>query len=104
MPAHTAHGVIKNPGELLEVIKRHVFVYQPDAMASIRRNKHMNDVPASMEIDPRVVDAVLIDFLNFVGAQYGVDYAINTCDLPSPGLLDRMAQAADEKEGSRGPG
>jgi len=88
--------VISTPGELLEELRKCLFRYQPGATESLRHNGHMNDLEPEVTIDRRVVDAVLVDFINYVGACYGVDYAMNTSDLPSPGVLDRMAKASGE--------
>ena len=87
---------LNSQGELLDYLKNVLFKYQPTAIESLRRNHHMNDITPKTKIDPKVVDAVLVDFINFVGACGGVDYAMYTSDLPSPGTLDRLADIAKD--------
>lgn len=87
---------LNTQGELLDYLKTILFKYQPRAVESLRRNHHMNDITDKTVIDPKVVDAALVDFINFVGACGGVDYAMYTSDLPSPGPLDRIAEASSE--------
>jgi len=73
-----------NTGEFLEIITDDAKSYiANDACASIRRNNHMNDVKDSMIIDQRVVDAAIVDFINYMGVIRGVDYALYTKDLRS---------------------
>lgn len=72
------------PISLLDKIHKHLQDYRPEAIASIRRNSHMNEITADTQIEQKVVDAILVDFINFVGMQYCVDYAMYTCDLKQP--------------------
>jgi hypothetical protein len=41
----------------------------------------MNEIKKDEEIDQRVIDAVLVDFINFIGVKHGIDYALYTSDL-----------------------
>lgn len=67
--------------EIIEQIKKHADKYSEDAKASLVRNNHMNDIENNEEIEQRVIDAVLVDFINFIGIRYGIDYALYTSDL-----------------------
>jgi hypothetical protein len=67
--------------DLLNMLTRDAKVYRKDAAKSIIRNRHMNTCPSNQIIDPVLVDALLTDFINYVGAVQGVDYALYTSDL-----------------------
>jgi hypothetical protein len=74
-------AAIKTSGELLDVVEKIIQKYHKEAIASIKHNNHMNDIKKSEKIDKRIVDAVLVDFINRIGLEYGVDYAMYTRDL-----------------------
>lgn len=40
----------------------------------------MNDLSGQC-VDSEIVDAILVDFINFVGIKSGIDYALYTSDL-----------------------
>ena len=73
--------VISNPGELLDTLEKILQKYHKESIKSIKRNSHMNGIRKNEKIDKRHVDAVLVDFMNTIGLQYGVDYAMHTSDL-----------------------
>ena len=76
-------------GELLKSLARYASLYYRDAVESIKRNRHMNDLTEQdfFEIGrhevliEKVVDATIVDFINFVGAKHGVDFAMYTKNL-----------------------
>ena len=70
--------------EMLEITKKHADKYSEEAKASLVRNNHMNEIKKDEDIDQRVIDAVLVDFINFIGTQHGIDYALYTSDLRNP--------------------
>jgi hypothetical protein len=76
--------VISTPGELLEEIHGILQAYHSDCVESLLRNRHMNDLKEGEKLDKRHLDAVLVDFMNRIGAQYGVDYAMYASDLKKP--------------------
>ena len=85
---------------MLEKLSKYAIEYQPQSVESLRRNHHMNKITPKMKINQDVVDAVLVDFINFIGVQHCVDYAMYTSDLPPPpGPLDKLAAIPDEKRG-----
>jgi hypothetical protein len=86
---------IKTPGKLLELLSKHAIAYAPKAGESICRNHHMNDITEDDSVNEKTIEATLVDFINYIGSQYGVDYGMTTSDLP-PGPLDRIAEAASE--------
>ncbi len=69
--------------DLLNLIEGNVRTYRLDANDSLRRNSHMNaNVMAHRENIPQeVVDALLVDFINYVGVWQGVDYGMYVEDL-----------------------
>lgn len=69
-----------NAIEMLELIKKYADKYSEEAKTSLVRNNHMNEIKDE-EIDQRVIDAVLVDFINFIGVKHGIDYALYTSDL-----------------------
>ena len=68
--------------QLLEMLTNRAKGYRLNAVDSINRNRHMNDISNLSEMpDQHVVDAILVDFINSVGAAQGVDYGLYTQDL-----------------------
>ena len=68
--------------DLLDMMKKYADEYRESANASVKRNKHMNCATGS-PIPQEDVDALLVDFINYVGVKQGVDYALYTNDLKS---------------------
>ena len=66
--------------ELQELI-RHAKDYRDDAVDSVHRNSHMNELRWINEQDE--VDAVLVDFINYIGRKKGIDLALYTIDIQS---------------------
>ena len=66
--------------EMLERTKKYADEYSIEAKTSLIRNNHMNEIK-NEEIDQKIIDAVLVDFINFIGLKHGVDYALYTTDL-----------------------
>lgn len=69
--------------ELLEMLVENLKDYRVDRYASLARNTHMHD--ASLEMlaatSPDILDAVLVDYLNFVAVRQGVDLALYAEDI-----------------------
>lgn len=73
-------------GELLKMLEREANEYRAKALDSVRRNCHMNSLTeadmAEVRKNPnlfrRFADAILVDFVNQVGANQGLDYGLNT--------------------------
>lgn len=56
--------------------------YKLIAKDSVKRNKHMNRGIDDLDIIRQaVVDAILVDFINYIGVKSGIDYALYTSDL-----------------------
>lgn len=68
-------------GELLNRITEDAQAYRLDARASIARNKHMNTLRGHCLLSQDEIDALLVDFINFVGVQCGVDFGLYVKDF-----------------------
>jgi hypothetical protein len=55
--------------------------YRIDAQCSLERNCHMNKIEKGEIVQMRIIDAVLVDFINFIGMQGCIDYGLYTIDL-----------------------
>lgn len=58
--------------------------YIPKALDSVFRNSHMNEMMPRREdviVNQLFVDAIMVDFINYVGNEMGVDYGMYTSDL-----------------------
>lgn len=55
--------------------------YILDAKDSLKRNMHMNRLKDTDKLKDRVIEAVLIDFINTVGLAHGLDEGYNVKDL-----------------------
>lgn len=67
--------------EMLELTKGYADKYRKEAQQSLTRNNHMNEIEDDELVQQRHVDAVLVDFINFIGVKRGIDYALYTKDL-----------------------
>lgn len=75
--------VIATPGALMDELDGILQAYHAGAVDSVKRNRHMNEIREDEVVDKRIVDAVLVDFMNRIAAQYCIDYAMYTRDLKS---------------------
>jgi len=73
-----------NALELLNQVTEYAKTYRNDAIESIQRNRHMNEIEKGEAFNQRYVDAVLVDFINFIGGRSGIDYALYASDLKPP--------------------
>lgn len=70
-------------GQLIDWIKSRAVEYRGKATASVKRNRHMNDLGGECRLTQSEVDALLTDFVNFCGIHQGIDYAMYASDLAS---------------------
>lgn len=70
-------------GELLEMLEGYAREYRQSANDSLRRNDHMNDgvMRERKNLDQEVIDALLADFVNYVGSRQGLDYGLYVRDF-----------------------
>lgn len=69
--------------DMLNLTKGYADSYRKEAQHSLERNNHMNDIEPGEMVQQRHIDAVLVDFINYIGVKNGVDYALYTKDLKS---------------------
>lgn len=67
-------------GDLIDILIKDAQGYAPGSVASIKRNKHMNNCEGK-KIDQDVVDAVIVDYLNYIASRYGMDLGLYVKDL-----------------------
>ena len=70
-----------NRGEFLDLLTKFAQDYRERAVASVSRNKHMNELGGQCDLSQDEVDALLTDFINFIGVTQGVDYGLYASDL-----------------------
>lgn len=64
--------------ELLDYLENQACEYRLIAKNSIKRNKHMNNIEKNDMIEQKVVDAILVDFINYIALYQGVDLGLYT--------------------------
>ena len=67
--------------ELLKYLEKTAKEYRKDCSASIVRNRHMNKLDEDCNVEQKIVDAILVDFINKIGVDQGVDYGLYTRDF-----------------------
>ncbi len=67
--------------ELLEITTEYAKDYKKYAIISLECNRHMNEIEEGEKVQQRHIDAILVDFINFIAMKNGVDYAMYTKDL-----------------------
>jgi hypothetical protein len=73
---------IKTRGEMLDYITGCAKDYRLECKESIIRNSHMNELDESdFDIDQKYIDAILVDFVNYIGAEQCLDWGLYTKDL-----------------------
>jgi hypothetical protein len=72
-------------GEYLELVTEDAKWYfkKYDPCASIKRNTHMNEITKDTVVDQKVVEAAIVDFINYMATIRGGDYGLYTRDLRS---------------------
>jgi hypothetical protein len=68
-------------GELIKFLESLAEEYRRDAVASINRNSHSNELMGACKLTQHEVDAVLVNFINFVAMKRGMDWGLYTKDL-----------------------
>ena len=73
-------------GEFLDGLSSYAGDYHKEVAASVKKNWHMNDLTKEdLKIDEtvlqRIANAVIVDFINFIGARNCVDYALYAKEL-----------------------
>ena len=76
-------------GEFLDLLTTKAQEYRNKALASIERNRHMNNLSSKdisklkneQQLTQKLIDALLVDFINSVGAGQCMDYGLYTKHL-----------------------
>lgn len=68
-------------GRELMSLTRQAQEYRADAQKSLERNRHMNEIEQGEQVQQRIIDAVLTDFINYLGMKQGADFGLYTEDL-----------------------
>ena len=70
-----------NRGELVLLISQYAKKYcLGGVLESVSRNHHMNKYSGEL-VSKETIDAIIVDFVNFIGMQQGIDLAMYTDDL-----------------------
>lgn len=75
--------------ELLDFLVKEAKLYRKKSFKSIRRSNHMNNLSQkdfsrlkkNRLLNQKIIDALLVDFINFIGAGQCLDYGLYTKDL-----------------------
>lgn len=68
----------------IDVLTKCATEYRKDCQESLYRNRHMNDFvfkPDRPVVSQEIVDAILVDFINFVGMKNCGDVGLYTQDI-----------------------
>ncbi len=67
--------------ELFDYLIKSAKKYSPTAAESIKRNSHMNGISGVQMLFQDEIDATLVDFINFMGMEQGMDIGLYAKDL-----------------------
>lgn len=67
--------------EALNVMTHYARNYTARAQRSLKLNRHMNEIEQSETVKQEHIEAVLVDFINYIGFSHGIDYALNAKDI-----------------------
>jgi len=83
--------------DMLKLIEGYAKKYKEAGIkASVIRNSHMNDLEGyASSMDDTLIDAVLVDFINFIAMNQGVDYGMYTKDLQAEEVVDSIVPKFD---------
>jgi hypothetical protein len=70
-----------NKGDFCEMLSRYAAEYSNSGvLKSVEINNHMNNYKGEI-ISQDTIDAILVDFVNFIGMKQGIDYDLCVSDL-----------------------
>lgn len=67
--------------DVLDALKNYASEYKKEGVKSVIRNNHMNNLPDNLEISGDELEAIIVDFINFIGSKNCIDYALYTKDI-----------------------
>lgn len=68
--------------EFIELANKLAVKYRPDSRESVVRNKHLTGITFKRPPSQEVIDAVLVDFINYMAGINGIDYTLSSSDFP----------------------
>jgi hypothetical protein len=69
-------------GELVTMLSEQAKQYVKGAQESLQRNVHMNTLrPTQHPVEQEIIDAIVVDFTNYLAARQGIDLALYTRDV-----------------------
>lgn len=73
-------------GDLRSALLDYARQYRIKSNESLRRASHMNEdiMKNRADLEQELVDALLVDFINFIGSERGGNYGIYTKHLKEP--------------------
>jgi hypothetical protein len=84
--------------DVLESLKNYAIEYKKSGIIkSLIRNSHMNEVSKDIKITNKEVDAVIVDFINYIAMMHGVDYALYTKDLTNEKKMSALTSLEIQK-------
>lgn len=85
-------------GELVKLIDETMRLYRANGILdSVKRNSHMNEYK-NEKVSQKTLDAIMVDFVNFVASTQGIDYALYTSDLPSVVMPQENVQPLNDDD------
>ena len=67
--------------DLCKLLESSAKDYRLDCNDSVNNNCHMNELNVKQCIDQRNIDAILVDFINFIANEQGIDLGLYVKDL-----------------------
>jgi len=67
--------------ELLHLLEKEAKLYSPKSIDSIRRNYHSHNLSDDKPLDIETIQAVLVDFINFLAVGQNIDYGLRVKHL-----------------------
>ena len=68
-------------GEYIKTLEDSAKTYIKGGVASVTRNYHMNQLTPIDEIQQKVLEAIVVDFINYTAAQRFMDLGLTTDNL-----------------------
>jgi hypothetical protein len=68
--------------EVLNILKCYATKYKEEGIIkSVKGNSHMNELSDDIKMTSEEAEAVIVDFINYVGVQSCIDYGLYTRDI-----------------------
>jgi coproporphyrinogen III oxidase len=70
-------------GGMMAMLERSARSYVKTGIASVKQNKHMNNITPSDKVEQRVLEGIVVDFCNHIISERGGDFGLRTSDICS---------------------